>query len=146
MWQHKMRRLEAHGDEYKLPATYKINALRMLMIGKSKKHFGLWEANRDHTDVVKSYVELLNKVKDRACKRKLDGAAPRDMQHGTDPMDIGALQGNWSEYHCGDCGEEDTDIDSVGYYVYTGKGKGKSKGKGGSGYNWGSPGRKSART
>ncbi len=27
MWQDKLRRLEAHGDEYKLPAKYKINAL-----------------------------------------------------------------------------------------------------------------------
>ena len=50
-WQDKMRRLEAHGDEYKLPAMYKINALRMLMIGKSKEYFDLWKADRDQTDV-----------------------------------------------------------------------------------------------
>ncbi len=36
MWQDKMRRLEAHGDEYKLAPVFKINALRMLMTGKAK--------------------------------------------------------------------------------------------------------------
>ncbi len=94
----------------------------------------MWEADIDHTDVTKSYEELLNKVKDYARKRKLDSTAQKNMQHGADPMDVGAAQGDWSEYHCGECGEED--IGAVGYYGYKGKGKGKSKGKGGgSGYN-----------
>ncbi len=30
MWQDKMRRLEAHGDEFNLGPLFKINALRML--------------------------------------------------------------------------------------------------------------------
>ena len=33
MWQDKMRRLEAHGEECKLAPAFKINALRMLMAG-----------------------------------------------------------------------------------------------------------------
>ena len=37
MWQDKMRRLEAHGDEYKLAPVFKTNALRMLMTGKAKE-------------------------------------------------------------------------------------------------------------
>ncbi len=36
-WQDKMRRLEAHGNEFKLAPVFKINALRMLMIGKAKE-------------------------------------------------------------------------------------------------------------
>ena len=49
-WQDKMRRLEAHGDEYKLAPVFKINALRMLMTGKAKEYFDIWEADRDPTD------------------------------------------------------------------------------------------------
>ena len=78
-WQDKMRRLEAHGDEYKLPPMYKINALRMLMIGKSKEYFDLWEADRDPSDVTKSYEELLNKIKDYARKKKLDSTAQKNI-------------------------------------------------------------------
>ena len=36
-WQDKLRRLENHGDEYKLPPVFKINALRLLMTGKAKE-------------------------------------------------------------------------------------------------------------
>ena len=64
MWQDIMRRLEAHGDEFKLAPVFKINALRTLMIGKAKECFDLWEADKDHTDPSKSFEELLSKVKD----------------------------------------------------------------------------------
>ncbi len=47
MWQDNMRRLEAHGDEFKLPPAFKINALRMPMAGEAKQYFELWEADRD---------------------------------------------------------------------------------------------------
>ncbi len=30
MWQNKMRRLEAHRDEFKMPPVYKVNDLRTL--------------------------------------------------------------------------------------------------------------------
>ncbi len=36
MWQDKMRRLEAHGDVYKLAPEFKIDSLRMLMTGISR--------------------------------------------------------------------------------------------------------------
>ncbi len=98
-----MRRLEAHGDEHKLPATHKINALRMLTIGNSKEYFDLWEADRDHADAAKSCVELLNKVKDYPRERRSDSTAQKNAQRGSDPMDVGAAQGIWSKYHCGDC-------------------------------------------
>ncbi len=35
MWQDKMRRLEAHGEEFRLAPLYKINALSMLLRGKA---------------------------------------------------------------------------------------------------------------
>ncbi len=38
MWQDKMRRLEAHGDEHKLAPVFKIGALSMLMTGKAKEY------------------------------------------------------------------------------------------------------------
>ncbi len=64
MWQDKVRRLEAHETEFKLAHVFKINALRTLMIGKSKKYFDLWEADKDRTDASKTYEELLVKVKE----------------------------------------------------------------------------------
>ncbi len=69
MWQDKMRRLEAHGEEFKLAPLYKINALRMLMMGKAKEYFDLWEADHDPTNAAKTYEELLNKVKEYARRR-----------------------------------------------------------------------------
>ena len=45
-WLDKLRRLEVHGDEYKLAAVYKINALKMLLVSKSKEYFEMWEAGR----------------------------------------------------------------------------------------------------
>ena len=95
MWQDKMRRLEAHGEEVKLAPVFKINALRTLMVGKSKEYFDLWESDKDHTDPSKSYEELLAKVKDYSRRKKLDNSAREKMQHGGEPMDVGAV-GGWS--------------------------------------------------
>ncbi len=47
MWQDKMRRLEAHGDEHKLAPVFKINGLRVLMTSKAKEYFDPWEGDRD---------------------------------------------------------------------------------------------------
>ena len=70
-----MRRLKAHGDEYKLATVFKINTLPMLMTGKAKEYFDIWEADRDPTDSGKNYEDLLAKVKDYARRRKLDSSA-----------------------------------------------------------------------
>ncbi len=56
--QDKMRRLDAHGEEFKLPPLYKFNALKMLMTGKAKESFDLWEADHDPTNAAKTYAEL----------------------------------------------------------------------------------------
>ncbi len=41
MWQDRMWRLEAHGDEFKMPPLYKTSAVRMLMTGKVKDYFDM---------------------------------------------------------------------------------------------------------
>ena len=62
MWQGKMRRLEAHGEELKLAPFFNINALSIVMAGNAKEYFDLWEGDRDTMEVAKSYEELLSKV------------------------------------------------------------------------------------
>ena len=96
-----------HGKEYELPPVFKINALRMLTVGKAKEYFDMWEADRDPMDPGKSYEELLNKVKDYARRKKLDTSVQKSMTAGHDPLDIG-------------------EADFYGMYA-VGKGKGKSK-------------------
>ena len=46
-WLDRMRRLELHGSDYRLPPLFKINALRMLMTGKAKEYFDMWESECD---------------------------------------------------------------------------------------------------
>ncbi len=75
--------------------VFKTNALRMLMAGRAKAYFDLREADLDHTDAVTFYEKLWNKVKDYARQKKLDSSAQEKMQHGGDPMDVGAV-GGWS--------------------------------------------------
>ncbi len=64
MWQDKMRRSEAHGDDFKLVPVFKINSQRMLMTRKALEYFDLREADRDTTDPGKSYEQLRAKGKD----------------------------------------------------------------------------------
>jgi hypothetical protein len=117
MWQDKMRRMEAHGDEFKLAPLCKINALRMPMTGKAKEYFDFWQVDHDPTNAAKTYEELLSKVKDYARRRKLDSSAKEKFQEGGDPMDVGVV-GGW------DC--ENYDYDQYGVYasVSTRKGTG----------------------
>ncbi len=62
--------------------VFKVSALRMLMVGKAKEYFDLWEGGRDTTDAAKSYEELLNKVKGYARRRKLDTTAQKNTLRG----------------------------------------------------------------
>ncbi len=123
MWQDKLRRLEAHRDEFKLAPVFRINALRTLMIGKSKGCFDLWEADKDHTDPSKSYEELLTNVKDHSRKRKSDSSAKEKMQRGEDLLDVGAVGGwSWDDDTGGGYDQGDGD------YAFGFKGKCKFKG------------------
>ncbi len=108
MWQDKMRRLEAHGEESKLVPLFKVNALRMLMTGNAKEYFDLWEADHDPTDAKKTYEKLLNKVRDCVRKRKLDTNAKERMQQGGGHMDVGVV---------GICDYENYDYDQDGAYA-----------------------------
>ncbi len=116
-----MGRLKAHGDEHKLTPVFKINGLRMLMTGKAKEYFVLWEGDRDTTTAAKSDGDLLNKVTDYARRRKLGATAQKNTRHGEAPVDVGAARDHW------DYNWDEDEIDAVGYYGY--KGNGKSKGE-----------------
>ncbi len=80
-WHDKMRRLEAHGEEFKLAPAFKINALCMHVAGKVKEYLEIWETDRDTTDIAKSNEELLSKVEAYARRRKLDSSAKEKLQH-----------------------------------------------------------------
>ncbi len=47
MWHDKMKRLETHGERFKLAPLFKISALRMLMVGKAKEYLDLWDTDHD---------------------------------------------------------------------------------------------------
>jgi hypothetical protein len=64
--------VEANGEEFQLAPVYKINAVRMLMMGKANMYFDIWEADSNIIDAAKSYEELLAKVRDSVTRRKLD--------------------------------------------------------------------------
>ena len=117
-WVERVKRLEAHGDKYALPALYKVTALRLLMVGTSKDHFELWGAEYQNYDDG-GYKEILGKAKDYARRRKLDHAATK----AADPLDIGGVDGKPSnEGWANEWGKwQSPEIDSV----MTGKGKGK---------------------
>ncbi len=86
-----MRRLEAHGEEFKLAPLYKINALRMLITGRAQEYFDFWEADHDPTNAAKTYEELLNKGKDFARQEcKAEEVKPRDLP-GTEAARLAAL-------------------------------------------------------
>ncbi len=91
MWQNNMRRLEAHGEEFKLASLYKINVMRMLMTGKAQEYFDVWEADHDPTNAAKTFKMQLNTVKDYPMSRKLDSSAKEKIQQGGDPTDVGVV-------------------------------------------------------
>ena len=84
-WLDQLRRLEAHGDEYKLPPVHEINALKILLTGRSREYFDMWEADGDPLDSTKKYDGLLNRVKDEAGKRRIDGHVTKVIGTGGDP-------------------------------------------------------------
>ena len=61
-WVERVRRLEAHVIKYALPALYKVTALRLMMVGKAKEHFEIWEAEHESDDDG-GFNEILNKIR-----------------------------------------------------------------------------------
>jgi hypothetical protein len=77
--------------ELKVAPTFKTSALRMLMTGKAKEHFDIWEAGRDTTHASKSYEGL---VKQGQGLHEEDDVKEQ-MQHGGDGMNTRTIVG-WS--------------------------------------------------
>lgn len=143
-WVEKVRRHEAHGSKYALPPLCKVTALRKLMVGKSKEHFEMWEA--DHRDDDGGgYQEVLGKVRDYARRRKLDHAVSKTIHSGGDPMDLGGVDEGAGHGECEHGWYQGQGSEGWEYAAAMLKGKGKvGQGKGlfyGSCYNCGQQGR-----
>ena len=110
-WTDKVKRLEAHGPSFKMGPVFKMNALKSLMVGKSKEYFELWETEKhvayDETSMNDFFDEVLAKVKDYARRKKLDSAVKTKVQQGHDPMDIGQV-----DYWAND--RDDNEVNVVG--------------------------------
>jgi len=96
-WAEKMRRLEGHGPKYALPAMFKQAALKLLMVGKSKDHFDIWQAGLQEDDE-EGFKTLLNQVRDYARKQKLEGNVKKAERTGGD-VDIG--EAGWGNSNLG---------------------------------------------
>ncbi len=55
------------------------------MTDKTTEYFDMEGADRDTTDLGKSYEQLLTKVKDYSRRRKLNSSAKTKMKHGGNP-------------------------------------------------------------
>ena len=135
-WYDKMARLEMHGNDFKMPPVYKMNALKALMVGRSKDFFEIWETEGNATYDEDFFKEVLAKAKDYARRKKLDSAVKQNVQKGSDPMDIGYTGYDSDDQHiqavggkgkgCWVCGSPD----HIARMCPKGKGKGKASAKG----------------
>ena len=135
-WYDKMTRLETHGQDFKMPPVYKMNALKSLMVGRSKDFFEIWETEGNATYDEDFFREVLAKAKDYARRKKLDSAVKQNVQKGSDPMDIGYAGSDFDEQYvqavggkgkgCWTCGSPD----HIARLCPKGKGKGKASAKG----------------
>ena len=57
-WVERVRRLEAHGSKYALPPLYKVTAMKLLMVGRAKENYEIWEADRKY-DADGGYSQIL---------------------------------------------------------------------------------------
>ena len=69
VWEEKVNRLARHGDDYRLPVTFRNVALEQMLVGKIRDNFELWDAEK------LSFEDLLRKVKEQSRAKKLDGCA-----------------------------------------------------------------------
>ena len=121
-WCEQERLLQAHGEDYRLSAAFKVTALRVLMTCR-REQFELMEreAKMQHNDRVNDdmFKDLLNKVREYAARRRLEANFKK--QKG-DPMDVGEI--NQHENQLND------EWDMNQYDSLDALGKGKAKGKG----------------
>ena len=151
-WLEGLRLLQSHKG-YRMSIQLKVTALEMLMTGRARDQFEIWEQDipkvmeGDEAEL-QAWNELLGKVQDYATRRRLEA----NMQKGKSAMDVdGVDQGDWDGGWGYDQGNWDWtwemggDIDALGKGKSMGKGgkKGKGKGKGmffGGCYNCHQPG------
>ena len=144
-WEERCRQMKEEQGEEELPESYKMAAMRQLLVGDIKRHIELKE------DELSTYAEM------RTCVMKWAVLKRIEKERKPDPMQLDAvdepkgnseeerekerlasLQGSWnSSYGYGPDGQWGDDW-SQGEANYVGKrGKGKGKGKGKDCYNCG---------
>ena len=74
IWVERVRRLEAHGPKYFLAPLFKVTAMKLMMVGKAKEHFEIWEADHKSEDDG-GYSKIPETVRDYARRKKLDSSA-----------------------------------------------------------------------
>ena len=80
----RVRRLESHGTKYALPPLYKVTAMKLLMVGRAKENYEIWEA--DHKDDADGgFANISETVTDYARKKKLDSVAKKSETKGETP-------------------------------------------------------------
>ena len=123
-WVERVRRLEGHGTKHARPPLYKVTAMKLLMVGRAKENYEIWEA--DHKDDADGgFAKIQGTVKDYARKKKLDSAAKKAESKGGDPMDLDKLDQETRTAFETTLGDDWQEIMAVA------KGKSKGKGKGG---------------
>ena len=140
-WCEGIRRLEGHGPRYVLAPLYKVTALRMMMVGRARDHFEIWQDESGDNDD-EGFRRLLGRVRDYARRRTLDHSAEKAVSGGRGPLDMdcgGVHKGGAEHQGCGgdhqhqQGGDQqhqsaggDQDVWNWIEAVIKGKGKGKS--------------------
>ena len=137
-WVTELRDVSAHGDQYTMPAAFRIMALRSIMSIKPDHYDQIFKAREGIVDNDERYKFMLEDIREFANRKRLDGFLKRSRDLPT-PMEIGELQDRHHEesreevqwYECDNWvesddyeGSWDQGIDALG------KGKAMRKGKG----------------
>ena len=111
-WLEGLRIISKHKD-YDMSYRLRVKALKMLMIGRTRDQFELWEEEcREDTD--DTWKDLLMKVQGYASRRRLEANYAKNKG---DPMELTEVNDNWGTQ---EKWSEYGNIDALG----------KSKGKG----------------
>ena len=93
-WAEQERTLRAHGEDYKLPAAFKVTALRLLMNCK-REQFDTMEreakANNGEKVCEGMFEDLFARIKEYAVQKRLDEIAKKE-SHKLEPDQV-----NWNE-------------------------------------------------
>ena len=90
-WCEQERLLQAHGEDYKLSAAYKVTALKVLMNCKKEQFETMERESRATTgDKVNDemFQDLLARIREYSANRRLEAAFKKNKG---DPMDVGQV-------------------------------------------------------